>query len=113
MPADLFVYGTLRFPEVVLGLTGTTYPQEPARLSGYACYAIRGTIVPQRGKTVQGLLLCGVGSRALRIFDAFEEIRADVYRKQRVVVRLSSLCAFAFMRDRFFFLPSLFLSASL
>ena len=76
MTADLFVYGTLRDPEICDSLLGRTPQQNPALLHGYVRLAVRGeaypAIVPCPQKSVAGLVLQGLTAHELDVLDAYE-----------------------------------------
>lgn len=84
----LFVYGTLRDPDVLAAVVGRTrIAAVPATLAGY-----RTTVYPERtypglapapGTSAAGLLLTGLGTRDLALLDAFE---AEEYRRVAVTV---------------------------
>jgi gamma-glutamylcyclotransferase (GGCT)/AIG2-like uncharacterized protein YtfP len=84
---NLFVYGTLMFPEIRSAVGGQRLPAPPAILPGYRREGVRGEAYPAiirdpRG-SVTGVLLRGVGRAALRRIDAFEG-REYVRRMHRV-----------------------------
>ncbi|MDR7416513.1 MAG: gamma-glutamylcyclotransferase family protein [Armatimonadota bacterium] len=85
----LFVYGTLRDPELVRQLTGRTFPTEPASLPGWRLLPPGRSrsgypeIVPDLGGCVSGLVLHDVDPVSLRRLDAYEE----GYVRRRVRVR--------------------------
>ncbi|MEM9942105.1 MAG: gamma-glutamylcyclotransferase family protein [Planctomycetota bacterium] len=76
---NIFVYGTLMFPEVARSLAGKVNQMTPARLTGYARYeATLGEkanfpfVELDSDQTVAGQVLFGITSRQLAIFDWFE-----------------------------------------
>ncbi len=89
-PVGLFVYGTLKDPDLVRALTGKSFPSQPAVLvdwrlvppdrssSGYP------EIEPSLGDRVEGLLLVRVDPQALQALDRYEE--GYVRRRVRVTV---------------------------
>ncbi|WP_218025283.1 gamma-glutamylcyclotransferase family protein [Nocardia jejuensis] len=83
----LFVYGTLRFPEVLNELIGRTPELEPAQLPGRRAAALPGRVYPglviATGAVAQGFLLHGLTSAEWEILDAFED---DEYDLQPVCV---------------------------
>jgi len=83
----LFAYGTLQLPEVMLTVTGRTFPAQPARLDGYARHRLRGKsypgICPAPGAAVDGLLLVGLDAEAQQRLDDFED---DFYRRESVQI---------------------------
>ena len=81
MTANLFVYGTLCFPQVVTRLIGRALDGEPATLDGYRLHALADRfypgIVPQAGAVVAGVLYRDVDARAMAIFDEWEDEEYD------------------------------------
>lgn len=71
----LFVYGTLRFPEILHSLLNRTPHNEPDSAEGWRAAEIPGetypALVPANG-IVPGLVLDGLGPREWDIVDAFE-----------------------------------------
>lgn len=84
---NVFVYGTLQIPEVMLAVTGRVWPSHPARLDGYARHRLRGKsfpgIRPCPNASVDGLLLLGVDMETQRKLDDFEDA---FYRRDPVQV---------------------------
>ena len=84
---NVFVYGTLQLPEVMLAVTGRTFPALPARLAHYARHRLRGKsfpgIRPSPGASVDGLLYLGIDAPAQQRLDEFED---DFYRREPVTV---------------------------
>ncbi|MBN1821227.1 MAG: gamma-glutamylcyclotransferase [Prolixibacteraceae bacterium] len=74
---NLFVYGTLMFPEIVKRLTGKSFISEPAVLKGFRRYSVKGcdypAIVKEAGFEINGLLLLQVEDKSLQIITDFEE----------------------------------------
>jgi len=86
----LFVYGTLRAPEVLAGVLGRVVPAgrlRPATASGHraALYPGRAypAIVPARAEALPGLLVEGLSDAEIARLDAFE---GDEYRRGPLVV---------------------------
>lgn len=83
----LFVYGTLRDPEVCLRLLGRMPTSSRAVLHGYARLKIRGerypAMVPDETRNVDGLFLTGLSEAELAALDAYED---DEYERIAVVV---------------------------
>lgn len=99
----LFVYGTLRDPELVRSLTGHTFPTRPARLDDHQRITpARGYpyLVPQPGATVDGLLLDGIDPVSLARLDAYEE-EGTLYRRRtvRVNTEAGEVAAEAYLGD--------------
>ncbi|MDR7428666.1 MAG: gamma-glutamylcyclotransferase family protein [Armatimonadota bacterium] len=90
VPKRLFVYGSLKNPELVRSLTGRTFPSRPARLPGWVLVPAERSasgypeVEPHPGSWVEGLLLEGLDESALRALDAYEE----GYVRRRVQVQL-------------------------
>ena len=94
---DLFVYGTLQFPEVLRVLLGRTPDSSPVALKGWRAAAlVRRTypgLVPGNA-TVPGMLLTGLRAEELEVLDEYESgpIRlAQAFADQwpaRVVLRV-------------------------
>lgn len=78
--APLFVYGSLRFPEVLHTLLDRVPPSTPAMAHGWRIAALRDhvypVLVPASGHAA-GLLLTGLTSTEWATLDAFEN---DVYQ---------------------------------
>lgn len=78
----LFVYGTLQYPELLEHLLGRIPPHRPARLEGYARYAVRDAdypgIIPQEGAWTDGLILYGIQTREWERLDQYED---DLYER--------------------------------
>ena len=74
--ANLFVYGTLCFPEIVEKLTGKSFQTENAVLKGYERKRIRNAdypaIIKNENIEVEGLLLWNVDKRSLKIVSFYE-----------------------------------------
>lgn len=83
----LFAYGTLQVPEVMRAVTGAAFPARPARLVGYARYALRDRSFPglraEAGAVTAGLLYGGIDAGALLRLDGFED---DFYRRETLLV---------------------------
>ncbi len=81
--ADLFVYGTLMFPEVLSTLIGRVPALEPAHARGWRPAPLRGRVYPGlvRGKgddpAAAGRVLRGLTAEERAIFDAFEGAAYD------------------------------------
>ncbi|MEF2175157.1 MAG: gamma-glutamylcyclotransferase family protein [Candidatus Absconditabacteria bacterium] len=78
---NLFVYGTLMYPEIVFALTGKYFRSQEAILSNYKRYAIRygnitspyPGIIPFNNSLVHGNILFDVDEYSLQILDFFED----------------------------------------
>ncbi|MDD5033575.1 MAG: gamma-glutamylcyclotransferase [Methylococcaceae bacterium] len=84
---NLFAYGTLQLPEVMLAVMGRTLPAQVARLEGYTRRRISEKnypgIRPSPGSTVNGLIFVGIDAGDLHWLDVFED---DFYRRVPVEV---------------------------
>ncbi len=91
---NLFVYGTLMFPEVVKALTDKEFLAKEASLKRYSRYRANGpegldpypAIIEEKNGIVNGKILFDVDPRSLKIFDFFEMFEDHRYRKIKVVV---------------------------
>lgn len=72
----LFCYGTLQLTHVFKQVCGVKRLSQPALLSGYGCYYLRGEVYPglrlEPGQQVQGYLYQGIDMKLWRKLDAFE-----------------------------------------
>ncbi|MEY4195484.1 MAG: hypothetical protein RLZZ226_1852 [Pseudomonadota bacterium] len=73
---NVFVYGTLCNPRLLLRLTGRRVTAQPARLQGARCCLLKRKHYPGLGLSqsgrVEGILYTGVSHRALAMLDYFE-----------------------------------------
>lgn len=78
--ADLFVYGTLMFPEVVKELTGNEFITKKAAIAGYVRYGINGIpgIIKKKKSKVTGKLLLDVDNESLNKITFFEGKEYDL-----------------------------------
>lgn len=87
MNTDLFVYGTLMLPEIMLAVSGHPGPGEHAILHRYRRRLVAGEVYPAiveaAGETVDGLVYRGLDGRQLARLDRFE---GEMYRRVRVEV---------------------------
>ncbi|HEX2313221.1 MAG TPA: gamma-glutamylcyclotransferase family protein [Thermomonospora sp.] len=74
--SGLFVYGTLRFPEVLSILLGRVPELEPATAAGWRVKALPGAVypglVPDPDAVAEGLLMTGLSEDERRLLDAYE-----------------------------------------
>ncbi|KIF80124.1 gamma-glutamylcyclotransferase family protein [Noviherbaspirillum autotrophicum] len=88
MPCHVFTYGSLMFAPVWQRVVRGQYRAQPARLAGFARFAIAGETYPgmvaQAGAAVDGVLYRDVDERDLAGLDAFE---GEDYR--RITVRVA------------------------
>ncbi len=84
---NLFVYGSLLFPELIEKLTGEKFSLIPAVLHGFRRFAVKGSdypaIVPEENSKVTGMLVMDVDAKSMKMLAYFE---GDEYRKEDVVV---------------------------
>jgi len=84
---NLFAYGTLQLPEVMLAVAGRTFPAHAARLRDFSRHRLRGKsfpgIRPAPGAAVDGLLFVGLDAQTQRRLDEFED---SFYRRETVAV---------------------------
>lgn len=75
-PRPLFVYGTLRSPDVLVALIDRMPDHEPARVHGWRAAAlperVYPALVPEAGRTTDGLLLTGLTAGEWLVLDAYE-----------------------------------------
>ncbi len=79
--SDLFVYGTLRFPEVLDALLGRVPELSPARARGWRAAALPGRVYPglvAGHGTADGMLVRGLGPDELDVLHAYEDVDYDV-----------------------------------
>lgn len=88
MSRNVFVYGTLRFPQLMSAVTGRRPPARPARLDGYARYRVRREpcpgIVACPDSSVEGWLYPGIDPSLMPIIDDYE---GEIYEREAVTVR--------------------------
>ncbi|HET6636159.1 MAG TPA: gamma-glutamylcyclotransferase family protein [Streptomyces sp.] len=75
-PEPLFVYGTLRFPQVLQALLGRVPDSRAGTAAGWRTAALAGRVypglVPAADATAEGLLLTGVSPGERERLDEFE-----------------------------------------
>ena len=85
-PADLFAYGTLRFPDVLEALLGRVPEHSPAIAPGWRVAALDGRVypvlVPGDG-AAGGVLISGLTTEEWRVIDAYED---DFYELERLTL---------------------------
>ncbi|MET8649108.1 gamma-glutamylcyclotransferase family protein [Nocardia aurea] len=74
---ELFVYGTLQFPEVLVELIGRSPAAEPAEIPGWRVAALPGRVypglVPDPEAVARGVILSGLDAGEWEVLDAFED----------------------------------------
>ncbi|MGI9027324.1 MAG: gamma-glutamylcyclotransferase family protein [Candidatus Saccharimonadales bacterium] len=91
---NLFVYGTLTFPEIMHALVGKNFRCAPASLKNHSVVTIDGKAYPALiksfGKTANGLVLFDVDKESFRIIQAWEGNEYDL-RKVEVIIHGTSM----------------------
>ena len=86
----IFVYGTLRDPDVLSRLLRRVPPMKPARVDGFRKYFDQDAGFPmaikEKGSSIDGALMTGIGSRDLSALDDYEGIRKGLYKRITVQV---------------------------
>lgn len=84
---NVFVYGTLQFPQIVERLTGKIFVGVPATLNGFKRCLVKGADYPaiceKQGAFVKGKLLKNVDENSMHKFTIFE---GDEYERRVVEV---------------------------
>ena len=88
---NLFVYGSLQFPELVEKLTGEEFNSSPAILKGFQRFAVKRddypAIIENLDSEVHGLLLFDIDERSMEILTFYE---GDEYARASVAVTCES-----------------------
>lgn len=88
---NVFVYGSLLFPEIAEGLCGKKLKSEAASLSGYSRFALKGAdypaIIKKSNSTVEGKVLLNLDENAIYLLTFYE---GDEYGMAPVKVETSS-----------------------
>jgi len=83
---NIFTYGTLMIPEVMVAVTTRKFPSIDAILKGYARFTIKGEsypgITPEPGAITEGIIYFDVDERSLERLDAFE---GDLYQRIEIM----------------------------
>ncbi|MFJ2744400.1 gamma-glutamylcyclotransferase family protein [Streptomyces sp. NPDC087440] len=83
-PDTLFVYGTLRFPEVLRAVLGRVPAGAPALAPGWRAAALEHRAYPglvaSPGSTTRGVLLADLTVAEWRLLDAYEGAEYDLRR---------------------------------
>jgi gamma-glutamylcyclotransferase (GGCT)/AIG2-like uncharacterized protein YtfP len=86
LPADLFAYGTLRFPDVLEALLGRVPEHSPAIAPGWRVAAlderVYPVLVPGEG-AAGGILISGLTAGEWGVIDAYED---DFYELERLTL---------------------------
>ena len=95
MNTNLFVYGTLLFPEIVFAITGKNFKTKPAVLFDYKRLQVfnEGSRLPYPaitksiGDSVNGMILFDVDAKSMQSIISFE---ADEYDQQLITFQLDN-----------------------
>ncbi|NJQ15541.1 gamma-glutamylcyclotransferase [Streptomyces bohaiensis] len=83
-PRSLFVYGTLQFESVLIGLLGRLPDRTAAAAPGWRAASLEGRAYPglvlAPGVTAEGFVLTDLGPREWLVIDAFEDDEYDLGR---------------------------------
>lgn len=97
----LFTYGSLMFPDVWFRVAAATFPTQPATLSDFAAWKVRGEtypgLAPAPGEATTGVLHLDVTAEAAARLDDFE---GPFYERTAVEVALADgarVAAFAYV----------------
>jgi len=92
MAANVFVYGTLVFPEVMQLVSGCAHEHAPATLAEFARFVLVDRvypgIVPQAGGATEGRIYFGVDAEGLERLDWYE---AEEYDREQVHVDVAGV----------------------
>jgi gamma-glutamylcyclotransferase (GGCT)/AIG2-like uncharacterized protein YtfP len=87
---NIFIYGTLRDPEVLSRLLRRVPPMKPAKVEGFRKYfdseAGFPMAIKEKGSVIEGALMTGIGSRDLSSLDDYEGVRKGLYKRITVQV---------------------------
>ena len=87
---NIFIYGTLRDPEVLSHLLRRVPPMKPAKVEGFRKYfdseAGFPMAIQEKGSVIEGALMTGIGSRDLSSLDDYEGVRKGLYKRITVQV---------------------------
>jgi gamma-glutamylcyclotransferase (GGCT)/AIG2-like uncharacterized protein YtfP len=82
---NIFTYGTLMIPEVMVAVTTRKFRSIDAILKGYARFTVKGEsypgIVPAAGAATEGIIYFDVDEWSLERLDAFE---GDLYQRIQI-----------------------------
>jgi gamma-glutamylcyclotransferase (GGCT)/AIG2-like uncharacterized protein YtfP len=82
---NIFTYGTLMIPEVMVAVTTRKFRSIDAILKGYARFTVKGEsypgIVPATGAATEGIIYFDVDEWSLERLDAFE---GDLYQRIQI-----------------------------
>jgi gamma-glutamylcyclotransferase (GGCT)/AIG2-like uncharacterized protein YtfP len=98
LPASLFAYGTLRFPDVLVALLGRVPDRSPAIVPGRRVAALPGQVYPvlvPGESAAGGVLITGLTAGEWRIIDAYEDDFYDL----RPVTLVDGRVGWAYLTD--------------
>ena len=85
---QLFIYGTLLFPEILEGITNKALQTIPGKLRGYKRCKVFGcdypAIIPDPNSMVEGKLVINLDNHSMNIITFFE---GEDYRKSTVIIQ--------------------------
>ena len=74
--SEIFVYGTLIFPQVMEAVTGRPHEGQTAKLHNFAAYKVVGDVYPGiwhlEGVTTDGILYQDISPEDLEVLDRYE-----------------------------------------
>jgi len=83
---NIFTYGTLMIPEVMVAVTTHRFRSIDAILKGYARFTVKGEsypgIIPETGAITEGIIYFDVDKGSLKRLDAFE---GDLYQRIKIM----------------------------
>lgn len=86
---NVFVYGTLKRPELLKSLCHKGFVKKKVKLSGYSLHNVKGAhfpgIMEREGHAVEGLLLRGITPQQLERLDRYEA-EGSLYHRRTVTV---------------------------
>lgn len=85
---NLFVYGTLLFPEILQKITGKNFGSGEATLPGYRRHAVKNcdypAIIQNKNEKVEGKLILNVDDESMKLLSDYE---GEEYKKAEVEVQ--------------------------
>jgi len=93
---ELFVYGTLLFPEVLGALLDRVPPRVPATACGWRVAALPGRVypglVPDRRRVAGGMVLSGLTRAECRLLDDYEDTDGQDYQLREIALAGGRSC---------------------
>lgn len=90
---NVFVYGTLRDPDTIYRLFRRSPPMKPAKVNDYRKFFDEASgyqmAIHEKGSSIDGSLLQGIGNRDLSALDSYEEVHKGLYKRITVQVLVS------------------------